>query len=219
MPISVHCPKCEKTLKVADAAAGTKVRCPACKAVVAVPQQEEEFEQPDEEFETPDEELPAPDQEGYGVTESPKAGKRRDEPASSRKKRAADDDDGGYGIDESDAQERKTRKKKKRRKDDDAYGDMRRKTRQEPHRGVIVLLLGILSIVFSCACLLSWALGYAAMNMAATDLEKMERGSMDPAGQGMTTTGKICGMLGCALALILGLVAVGLNVAELANKK
>jgi hypothetical protein len=37
MPIKVPCPKCGKSLRAPDAAAGKKARCPACKTVVQLP--------------------------------------------------------------------------------------------------------------------------------------------------------------------------------------
>lgn len=37
MPIHISCPNCRRTLRVADTAAGKRVRCPACTAVVPVP--------------------------------------------------------------------------------------------------------------------------------------------------------------------------------------
>jgi len=38
MPIEVVCPQCRKTLRVGDHVAGKKIRCPACQAVVTVPE-------------------------------------------------------------------------------------------------------------------------------------------------------------------------------------
>jgi hypothetical protein len=43
--ISVVCPECDKSLKVPDAQAGKKVRCPGCKGVIPVPADEEEREE------------------------------------------------------------------------------------------------------------------------------------------------------------------------------
>lgn len=83
----------------------------------------------------------------------------------------------------------------------------------EPHRGVLILVFGILSIV---VCFL---FGIAAWVMGNRDLEAMARGQMDPTGQGLTQAGKICGIVGCVLAalglclgifwLVLGLVVAG----------
>lgn len=69
----------------------------------------------------------------------------------------------------------------------------------KPHRGTLILVLGILSLVV-CA-----PLGIAAWVMGTGDLKQMDAGTMDPAGRGMTRAGKICGMIGTIL-LILGII-------------
>jgi hypothetical protein len=76
-----------------------------------------------------------------------------------------------------------------------------------PHRGVLILVFGILSIV---CCLI---FGIVAWVMASKDLKEMAAGRMDPAGQGMTKAGMICGIIGIALQLLvilLQLLGVGL---------
>jgi hypothetical protein len=62
-----------------------------------------------------------------------------------------------------------------------------------PHRGTLILVFGILSIV---CCLI---FGIVAWVMANKDLSEMAAGRMDPAGEGMTKAGKICGIIGIAL--------------------
>ena len=57
----------------------------------------------------------------------------------------------------------------------------------------------ILSIVFCCIPIAALALGVSAITMANSDLEAMRRGLMDPAGEGATTTGKTCGIVGLVL--------------------
>ena len=66
----------------------------------------------------------------------------------------------------------------------------------QPHRGTIVLVLGILGLVVCPIC------GIIAWVMGNTDLREMEAGRMDPSGQGLTKAGKICGMIGVALAVL-----------------
>lgn len=70
-----------------------------------------------------------------------------------------------------------------------------------PHRGVLVLVLGILSIVV-CAFL-----GPFAWIMGQGDMKKIAVGSMDPSGKGLTQAGMICGIIGTVL-LALGLLYV-----------
>ena len=65
----------------------------------------------------------------------------------------------------------------------------------QPHRGTIVLVLGILGLVICPIC------GIIAWVMGNTDLREMEAGRMDPSGQGLTKAGKICGMISVILAV------------------
>ncbi len=62
-----------------------------------------------------------------------------------------------------------------------------------PHRGVMILVLGILGIVLCAIC------GIVAWVMGNSDLREMQAGRMDKTGEGMTKAGKICGMIGVIL--------------------
>jgi len=64
---------------------------------------------------------------------------------------------------------------------------------RRPHRGVLILVLGIVGIV---VCM---PVGIAAWVMGNGDLAAMARGEMDPEGRGLTQAGKICGMVSVAL--------------------
>lgn len=68
-----------------------------------------------------------------------------------------------------------------------------------PHRGTLILILGILSLV-TCPLF-----GIASWMMGNEDLAEMDAGRMDPEGRGLTEGGKICGMVSIGLSL-LGLV-------------
>jgi hypothetical protein len=61
---------------------------------------------------------------------------------------------------------------------------------------------------------------FIAWIMGDTDLKAMARGEMDPAGEGLTKAGKICGMIGVALwvigvgiQIILMVMGVGFGIA------
>lgn len=74
-----------------------------------------------------------------------------------------------------------------------------------PHRGVMLLVLGILSIVF-CQIL-----GPIAWIMGKGDLAKINAGQMDPTGRDLTKVGMICGIIGTvllALSVVLSLLWV-----------
>lgn len=65
----------------------------------------------------------------------------------------------------------------------------------KPHRGVLILVLGILSLV---VCQL---FGIAAWIMGNTDLQEIHMGRMDPSGRDLTKAGRICGMVGTGILI------------------
>lgn len=69
----------------------------------------------------------------------------------------------------------------------------------QPHRGVMILVFGILGLV---CCFI---FGIIAWVMGNADLQEMDAGRMDPTGRGLTQAGKILGIISVALA-ILGIV-------------
>ncbi|HEY1860513.1 MAG TPA: hypothetical protein VGG61_09180 [Gemmataceae bacterium] len=87
-----------------------------------------------------------------------------------------------------------------------------------PHRGGMVLTLGIISVVsvvldvlLSCCCLpAGWVMslvglgtGIPAWILGQRDLAKMRTGEMDPTGKGSTQGGWICGMIGTILSVLI----------------
>jgi hypothetical protein len=64
------------------------------------------------------------------------------------------------------------------------------------HRGTLILVLGILSLV------VCQPLGIAAWIMGNTDLKQMDAGTMDPSGRSITNAGKICGLIATILFVI-----------------
>jgi len=72
----------------------------------------------------------------------------------------------------------------------------------QPHRGVLILVLGILGLVGGCLILspIAWIMGKA-------DMDEIDSGRMDPEGRGLTQAGMICGIVGTCI-LMLGLLAV-----------
>jgi len=66
----------------------------------------------------------------------------------------------------------------------------------EPHRGTLILVLGIVSIVIHA---LGLPIGLPAWIMGRRDLAKMDRGEMDPSGRSTTQAGYICGIIGTIL--------------------
>ncbi len=64
-----------------------------------------------------------------------------------------------------------------------------------PHRGTLILVLGILSLLL---CGIFTAI--PAWVMGSGDLKKMEAGIMDPAGAATTKAGMWCGFIACVIA-------------------
>ena len=77
----------------------------------------------------------------------------------------------------------------------------------EPHRGTLILVLGIVSIVISG---LGLFLGLPAWIMGKRDLAKMDRGEMDPSGRGTTQAGFVSGIIGTILGSLNVLLWIGL---------
>jgi hypothetical protein len=72
----------------------------------------------------------------------------------------------------------------------------------DPHRGQLILIFGIVSLVsMLCAFLLVFGLplGIVAWVLGSKDLAKMDAGTMDPEGRGLTQAGRICGIVGTIL--------------------
>lgn len=69
-----------------------------------------------------------------------------------------------------------------------------------PHRGVLILVLGILGLVGFCPLL-----GPVAWIMGKGDMEEIDAGRMEPEGRGLTQAGMVCGIV-ATLLMILGLV-------------
>jgi uncharacterized membrane protein len=66
-----------------------------------------------------------------------------------------------------------------------------------PHRGAAVLTLGILGIVVCWICgIIAWVMGH-------NDLREMAAGRMDRLGEGMTRAGKICGIIGTLIPVVI----------------
>lgn len=72
-----------------------------------------------------------------------------------------------------------------------------------PHRGGIILALGILCWVFSCPVfsVMAWVMG-------ASDLREMRAGRMDASGMGLTQAGHILGVVYSLLWIIVLVVAI-----------
>lgn len=66
----------------------------------------------------------------------------------------------------------------------------------QPHRGALVLVLGILGLIACVICApFAWVMG-------KNDLQLMDAGKMDPAGRGLTQAGMYLGIFGSVLFIL-----------------
>jgi hypothetical protein len=79
--------------------------------------------------------------------------------------------------------------------EDEPYGRHRQRD-LIPHRGALILTLGILAI-FLCS-----PLGIFAWVMGNTDMAQIRAGRMDPDGEGLTQAGRIIGMITTGILLL-----------------
>lgn len=85
-----------------------------------------------------------------------------------------------------------------------------------PHRGVSILVLGIVGLVvglsgsFCCGVfgIAGCICGIIAWVMANNDLRQMDTGVMDPSGRGLAQAGKICGIISVILSIVLFIISL-----------
>jgi len=94
----------------------------------------------------------------------------------------------------------------------------------EPHRGGLILTLGIVSIViglpFSACCqgfglvfaVAGIALGITAWVLGQRDLKKIDTQAMDPRGRATVQAGRICGIVGTSLSIVGAIIGIAIVV-------
>lgn len=112
-------------------------------------------------------------------------------------------------------QEDPTPRKPKRRSDydDDDLSIRKRREYAYPHRGDLIMTLGIVSIVGGLLFCLPWFIAPIVWAMASHDLAEMKAGRMDPTGESSTQTGRILAIIstilvGLGVAVICGLIGL-----------
>src|SRR5579885_597413 len=226
MPTLVNCPACERKLRVPDNLLGKKVKCPGCL-------------KPFTAGEAPADELPAeepPAEEGPGgggspwsgldkVSERPSRAGRRAAPQEEEAPPEEEERPSRRRRDEEDEGQEEERPSRRRRDEEDEGDEEDRPRRRrrlrgglQPHRGGLILALGIVSITCGvlaltsvcCSLALVFPLaglptGTIAWILGHKDLALIRAREMDPTGEGTTKGGWICGLIGTivnALALI-----------------
>ncbi len=75
----------------------------------------------------------------------------------------------------------------------------------QPHRGVMILVFGLLGLV---PCCLSIVFPILAWVFGSQDLREMRAGRMDPSGQGLTQAGMILGIVTVVVQVVLSIVVL-----------
>ncbi len=221
----VPCPSCRHPLQVRPDLLGRSVRCPACQAVfeAALPPSAESASPvvPTLSLDDGSDSVPAvPARNLWGAVEIESSGggappplppARTPDPEPRPRPRSRDDElircpECGARL--SAGSPRCVRCGARPDEDDRPRGRRPRREESEPHRGTAVLTIGVLSLVFSVCAPIGLTLGIVAWVMGQGDLAKMRRREMDREGQGPTTGGWICGIIGVGLSVIFGLITL-----------
>jgi predicted Zn finger-like uncharacterized protein len=205
MPTAIHCPHCRRMLKLHDADVGKTVRCPSCAQVFAARLDDDVTLSPSA---VPDFELSSSEPPPrHAVQPKPPP------PEDRERGRLRPQVDAGdvYAVqldDEATAPPHEEERRRRRRVShwDEYEPDV------EPHRGTLILVLGVLSLVLACIPLAGWILGGISMTMGANDCRLMDQRVMDRSGRSLTRAGQVCGILGVFLATIMFIINMALYV-------
>ena len=227
MPVIVGCPSCQLRLSVGEELLGRPVRCAGCGATF---QAEAPPQAPPVAAENPSHGVldsrmvpPAP---GMSSAPPPQPPSEEPRPAQQRSDSICPGCGAALAVEEErcpacgDYLEVRRRRRRRQREDEEDVGDVWRGQRRdsEPHRGSTILTCGIISIVCAplaliCCQVFSIAgliLGGLSVLWGNADLKAMRVGRMDPAGQGSTSSGWTCGLVGLILNGLAFLLLVGL---------
>jgi hypothetical protein len=116
------------------------------------------------------------------------------------------DEDFASPLEEDDeGSEPRKRKRGKGKSGSSTYDELMkrqlRKAKLTPHRGVMILCFGLVSLM--CPTLLGLIFGVLAWNWGTNDLNEMMSGRMDPDGRTLTNVGRILGLVGVCLTAAL----------------
>jgi predicted Zn finger-like uncharacterized protein len=231
MPIVIDCPFCERKLRVPDDLMGQKVKCPTCGTTfeaaprpVSAPEPAlapSSAPSPTPPPPTPEQGAPpapsSPTEHTAGLTtqdtaprpETPAIGATQVCPfcgetisKNATRCRYCEEDLTSEGEDDEEEDDRPW---------EHGHPAMVRRD-CDPHRGGLVLTLGIVGLVtsvigapcYGIGALVGIPISLTALVMGWSDQKRMKLGEMDPMGQGQTQGGWICGLIG----LILGILVI-----------
>jgi hypothetical protein len=218
MPIETTCSSCGKTLRVGDEHAGGQARCPVCNAVFTVPGAAPATAPAERWY------LKTPEGQIYGPVPKAELDRWLHDGRVAADCQLRFGDEGAWQPAEELYPVLKPRSQPQNPFAEAsasvpaggpaAPDPAGAKSFLVPHRGPLVLTLGILGWVFTCPVfsVIAWVLG-------SSDLREMREGRMDPSGQGLVQAGHILGVIHTLLSvailtLVLFLLAL---VAALSN--
>jgi hypothetical protein len=164
----ISCPSCQRKVQVPESLAGQDVQCPTCGATFVA-------------------QLPGAAQPSG--SHAPDRWETTERPASWSQREPSREPHPAYGE-----------PRDYRRGPDDYRGDYGgyRPRDLVPHRGGVILALGIVGLV---VCPLT---GPFAWVMGNTDMAEIRGGRMDPEGEGLTQAGRILGIISSVILLLYG---------------
>jgi hypothetical protein len=178
MSETVNCLSCGRSLRVPEELIGRHVKCPACEHTFVA--------------------------EVAGAAPPPPEPAARERSERSERYHEEDQPRRRSASSREDEDEDRPRRRGRRHDDEEDEDDRPRRSRRhlEPHRGSLILALGIASLFTMPLILgpLAWVLGNH-------DIAEIRAGRMDPEGESNTNTGRIIGMVMTILSLIGVLIA------------
>jgi hypothetical protein len=184
----VSCSNCQKKLQVPEDLLGQEVQCPSCGTSFTAGTAPPPLPLPPHAVQ-PERKEPKTEPEAEADVYRRSAGGRR---------RYVEEDD--HGREEGDERE----------------GRRARRRDQEPHRGSLILTLGILSLAGGFLCGgIPLFLGPVAWILGSADMAEIRAGRMDAEGEGATNAGRICGIVATVL-LVLAVIAAAVLISALA---
>lgn len=203
MLTTIRCPHCQRQLGLQETDAGKMVQCPACTCAFTARPADEAMLPP---FAIPVFETTTAEPPRGGIQSMPSAPK--DEPVD---RRPAEPPPEVYAV-ELELEATASSNAQRRRRVAQEYEN---EADVEPHRGILILVLGLLSVVLCCFPPAGWGLGGFSMVMASHDERLMEARVMDRTGWVMTRAGHVCGIIGVFLASVFFIVHTGLTLSAL----
>jgi hypothetical protein len=185
MTTVVACPSCQRNVQVPHEMLEQLVACPECGQTFTPTQPGSFTSAPSDRSDVPEWDKPP---QPSGEADEEFASPLEDEP------------------DDAERPKRKRAKSKSSSTYDDLMKRQLKRAKANPHRGVLILVFGIVAIVFACAPFVGLTFGILAWNWGTNDLNEMESGRMDPDGRTLSNVGRILGLVGAGLCCLLMLV-------------